>query len=278
MALRFYLLAVFDAQCRPESDAPWRNTRPVSGRMGWQDLIAIDAAYSRDAGRYQPHTRQNRTLSSSRVRQVKGALQKLEGLGDQALVEVPRKANGIDRDYDRFRLMHESGRGEVPTPNYYTVPDATQRGTIFIPSRFFFNGWIQVLYPSEIAVWLTLRSLRARYPRSHSESGVYLYGQPREDFFHLRRDAYEDGCRNLLEFGLIRRARPAEGEPAQAAQPPQASSAARVPGTDENGRIRYQPNRYQLVDTRLYANAFAVAMTNLHDRWILEAARSAGTK
>ena len=44
VALRFYLLAVFDALCRQPPSEPWRNTRPVSGRMGWEDLIAVDAA------------------------------------------------------------------------------------------------------------------------------------------------------------------------------------------------------------------------------------------
>jgi hypothetical protein len=275
VALRFYLLAVFDAQCRPPSDAPWQNMRPVSGRMGWEDLIAIDAAYSRDAGRYQPHTRQNRTLSSSRVRQVKGALQKLEQLGDQALVEVPRKANGIDRDYDSFRLMDESGRGEVPTPNYYTVPATARRGTIDIPSQFFLNGWIQVLYPSEIAVWLTLRSLSSLFSRRHGESGVFLYGQDREDFFHLRRDTYEDGCRNLLEFGLIRRAQPAGGEPAQVGQSLLAMFFAQMPQTDENGRIRHRANLYQLTDEGLNEGAHAVTMTNLRARWRAESSGTA---
>jgi hypothetical protein len=129
VALRFYLLAVFDALCRQPSSEPWRNTRPVSGRMGWEDLIAVDAAYSRSARAYQLRTRQNRTLSSSRVRQVQAALWQLEELGDQALVEVPRKANGRDRDYGAFLLMKETGRGNVPTPDYYTPgPALVRRG------------------------------------------------------------------------------------------------------------------------------------------------------
>jgi hypothetical protein len=247
VALRFYLLAVFDAQCRPPSGEPSRNTRPVTGQMGWEDLIAIDAAYSRPASGYQLPTRQNRTLSSSRIRQVKAALQKLEQLGDQALVEIPRKANGTDRNYDGFLLMMESGQGKLPTPSYYTAP-APGPGVIYIPSQFFLKGWVQVLYPSEIATWLTLRFLHSRFP-SHNESGVFLYGQSRETVYHLRRDTYEDGCRSLLEFRLIRRAQPmrpaAKGEP---------------------GQIRHQLNRYQLTDKGLYSSAYAVTMTSLHAR------------
>jgi hypothetical protein len=266
VALRFYLLAVFDAQCRPPSGQPWRNTRSVTGQMGWEDLIAIDVAYSRPASGYQLPTRQNRTLSSSRIRQVKAALQKLEQLGDQALVEIPRKANGTDRNYDGFLLMKESGRGGLPTPSYYTAP-APGPGVIDIPSQFFLHGWVQVLYPSEIATWLTLRYLRSRYPRSHNESGVFLYGQPRETVFHLLRDTYEDGCRSLLEYGLIRRAQPmrpaAESEPG----PTDWARLFMMAGqADQNGQIRYQPNRYQLTDQGLNSSAYAKTMTSLQAR------------
>ena len=81
---------------------------------GWEELIAVDAAYSRERGRYQRDTKQKRNLSSSRVRQVKAALQKLEQFGDQALAEISRKANGTDRDYDGFRPANRRcprGRG-----------------------------------------------------------------------------------------------------------------------------------------------------------------------
>ena len=197
--LRFYLLAIFEAQCRPPSAEPWKNVRPVSGRLGWEDLIAVDAAYSRHGRAYQiPATKQKRTLSSSRVRQVKGALTKLEEREDQALVEIPRKANGKHRDYDGFALMKESGRGDVPTPDYYTPPGPAAIG---IPVQFFLSGWVQLLYPSEIATWLTFRLLRWAYLGRHNESGVYLYGQDRENTFGLLRDSYEDGCRSLADFG-----------------------------------------------------------------------------
>jgi hypothetical protein len=188
IALRFYLLAIFEAQCRPGTGALWTNTRPLSGRMGWGDLIAIDAAYSRPVKAYQRGSRQNRTLDSSLDRQIKGALRTLEQPEDQALVVVPLKANGRHRDYGRFLLMDESGRGEVRTPNYYTVPHP-EHGVIGIPYQFFLHGWIQVLYPSEIATWLTLCFLRSLFPHSHDESGVFLYGQSREQDFHLLRDS-----------------------------------------------------------------------------------------
>ena len=117
VALRFYLLAVFDALCRPPSSEPSRNTRPVTGRMGWEDLIAIDAAYSRPASGLPAPARRNRTLSSSRIRQVKAALRTAlraaRGPGPRG---SPRKANGTDPDYGGFLLMKETGRGKLRPP------------------------------------------------------------------------------------------------------------------------------------------------------------------
>ena len=264
--LRFYLLAIFEAQCRPPSVEPWKNVRPVAGRLGWEDLIAVDAAYSRQGGAYQiPATKQKRTLSSSRVRQVKGALMKLEEREGQALVEIPRKANGKHRNYDGFALMKESGRGDVPTPDYYTPPGPPAIG---IPVQFFLNGWVQLLYPSEIATWLTFRLLRWGYLGRHNESGVYLYGQDRENTFGLLRDSYEDGCRSLADFGLIHRAQPMD----LATQPETRSVdlarlvsliAEMMPSTDADGQVHYKPNRYQLTDDGLHKDAYPMVMTCL---------------
>lgn len=270
VALRFYLLALFETQCRPEVRGQWKNNRSLSGRLGWADLIAIDAAYSRPTKTYQPPTKQNRDLISSRDRQVKGALRTLEDMNDQALVVIPRKDNRSIRDYSGFRLMRESGRGALPTPDFYTVPDP-RRGVIEIPAEFFLNGWIQVLYPSEIATWLTLRFLRSAFPARHEDSGVYLYGQVREKRFHLLRDTYEDGCQNLIEYELIRRA-PERINPASKGPPEPIDwgrlyeMATQTSGSDENERVRYQANRYQLNDAGLKKQALPVAMTTFHRR------------
>lgn len=282
IALRFYLLAVFEAQCRPpRGRREVVNDRPLSGSGGWGDLFAIDAAYSRPVGMYQRPTRQNRDLEVSVERQVRGALRTLEEPADDALVEIPRKSNGRDRDYGRFMLMKESGRSRVPTPDRYTVPgDDTpgrERGLISIPSQFFLNGWVQVLYPSEIATWLVLRLLHSLFPSRHDESGVFLYGQVRENVFHLLRDAYEDGCRNLVDFGLIRHAppvRPTRADKAEAESPDWAALFMMAAQSAEDGQARYQPNRYQLTDSGLDHDALQVTMTTFQGRRnALEAAR-----
>ena len=243
--------------------------------MGWSDLIAIDAAYSRPDHAYQRLSKQNRALETSLDRQIKGALRTLEQPEDQALVVVPLKANGRHRDYGRFLLMDESGRGATPTPNYYTVP-GPGRGMIDIPYQFFLHGWIQVLYPSEIATWLTLRFLHSLFPHSHDETGVFLYGKTREELFHLRRDTYEDSCHNLLEFELIRHAQPmqptAEGALEAADMLRLFMMAALMPKVkvDDNGRVRYQPHRYQLTDRGLDFDALMVSMTNYQARRRME--------
>lgn len=127
-----------------------------------------------------------------------------------------------------------------------------------------------MLYPSEIATWLTLRFLRSVFPRSHDQSGVFLFGQTREEYFHLLRDTYEDSCRNLLEFGLIRHAQPmrpsTEGAPDATDWARLFMMAALPPEADENGRVRYQPNRYQLTDRGLDLDALAVSMPTLQAR------------
>jgi hypothetical protein len=272
IALRFYLLAAFDAQCRPASAIPWQNTRLVTGEHGWTDLIAVDAAYSRQAGRYQRPTRQNRTAVTSRTRQVQAALRTLEDLGEQALAEIPRKANGTTRDYGQFQLMEESGRGPVPTPRRYTLP-AARRGTIAIPISFFTRGWIQLLYPSEIAVWLVLRALSSMFPRSHAGSGVFLYGQNRENLFHLHRDSWEDGCRHLEAFGLIRRTVPGGGTVSEPAN--LLAAFAAQPQPDEDGRIRYEPYHYQFTDDGLNHDASAVILPVIYSQVQAEAALAA---
>ncbi|MEU9397974.1 hypothetical protein AB0D86_49415 [Streptomyces sp. NPDC048324] len=142
--------------------------------------------------------------------------------------------------------------GRVPTLAEFTID---------IPRDFFLHGWVSVLYPTEIATWLTLRFLARRFPGVHNESGVYLYGEDREQWFGLRRDAYEDSCAMLLGLGLIR--------PAQRRTPPPEATPA---STDFNTLLasidfsqpsqpnRYEAHRYQLTDDGLREDALAVCL------------------
>ncbi|WP_143202954.1 hypothetical protein [Streptomyces sp. CB02261] len=272
IALRFYLLAVFEAQCRLGAGAPWKNVRPLKGVGSWSDLIAIDGAYDTATNTYMPAAFRSRKLEDLRLGQVKGALRTLEGLGEEdALVTVPRGARG-QRLYESFSLMKESGRGGNQTPDLYTVPTRQWQAakTITIPAAFFLQGWIQVLNPSEIATWLILRMLSKWAPRKHRTSGVFLTAQPRTQTFGLRDDAWEDGCQRLLDFGLIRRAEP------PGIQGVDESATSLLFSQPARPRRRYEPHYWQVTDEGLDKDAAAKLdrELNLRQRVLDDTARN----
>ncbi|MFF4035976.1 hypothetical protein ACFYZ2_40595 [Streptomyces sviceus] len=251
IALRFYLLALFEAQCRLNVRAVWENALPLSGRGSWSDMVAIDGAYDTDSATYMRSTVGSRKLENLRLQQIKGALRTLEELGgDNALVTMPRRQSG-QREYQKFLLMNESGRGGNQTPDVYTVPAKHWSAvrTIAIPVAFFLNGWVQVLNPSEVATWLILRMLSRWAPKKHTRSGVYLYGQARLETFGLRDDAWEDGCQRLREFGLIRYAKPPDIPPSAPRELKELFSPPTRP------RRRYEPHHWQVTDEGLDENA-----------------------
>ena len=226
IAMRFYLLALFVSQCSKGTGSRAVSSLRLShgdGEVTWVDLVAVDAAGER-------RTKEPRTRLDNTVRQIKGALHTLQ---DEGLAEI-RTIDGARR-YADFVIMHERGRGELATPRTYTVPRASE-GTIDLPVEFFLNGWIQVLQPSELATWLMFRDLARRFPREHSADGVYVYGDTRQDEYHLRRDAYE-GHDMLRGLGLL-----------------QYAPSAR-PNPDGTVTIRfaaqYEPHHFQLTDQGL---------------------------
>ncbi|MFF9690990.1 hypothetical protein [Streptomyces sp. NPDC014623] len=272
IALRFYLLAVFEAQCRLDTGDLWQNVRPLTGTDSWPDLVAIDGAYDTATSGYDAALKnmppelcgsaraeerwRTRKLEDLRLRQVKGALKTLEELGQgDALVSMPRGARG-QRLYEDFSLMEEGGRGDMPTPDLYTVPvrSWTAAKTITLPKDFFLKGWIQVLNPSEVATWLILRMMSQWAPRKHRLSGIFLTTRPRMQVFGLRDDAWEDGCGRLREFGLIRPAEPPEG--LEAAVDTITDPLIRALFS-QPARVRqaYEPHFWQMTDDGLAANA-----------------------
>ncbi|MCX5535222.1 hypothetical protein OG785_32305 [Streptomyces sp. NBC_00006] len=272
IALRFYLLAVFEAQCRLEVGAPWHDVLPMKGPGSWSALVAVDGAYDTALGTYdsvlddmpadlrgstQAEERWGkRKLEDQRLQQVKGALRTLEDLGQEnALVTMKRVARG-QRSYESFLLMQESGRGETQTPDLYTVPAPRWAATktITLPKDFFLKGWIQVLNPSEVATWLILRMMSQWAPTKHHTSGVFLTTRPRVQLFGLRDDAWEDGCRRLLEFGLIRHAEPPETE--DTAEGADTDPAMKMLFSQpERARRPYEPHRWQVTDGGLAKDA-----------------------
>ncbi|WP_327075498.1 hypothetical protein OG196_42975 (plasmid) [Kitasatospora purpeofusca] len=260
IALRFYLLAVFEAQCRLATGAPWTSTLGLTtGRPSWADMVAIDGPYNASGGGYLPATKQGRNLQNARLRQLQGALRTLEDLGTQrSLVTVPRSANGGRRLYADFALMSEEGRGNLQTPHTYTVPgltgwDGNRSTTVTVPADFFLNGWVQILNPSEVATWLVLRELSQHAPTVHTEQGVYLYGNRREEDFGLKRDAWQDSCHTLRAFGLIRYFLP--GFPEGLSPDSFLMASGRGDTIVQRRRERYEPHRYQVTDQGLEQDA-----------------------
>jgi hypothetical protein len=272
IALRFYLLAAFEAQCRLGTGDSWQNVLPLKGPGSWSNLVAIDGAYDTASGTYDTALKNmpaelrssaraeerwlNRKLEALRLQQVKGALRTLEELHQEdALVTMPRGTRG-QRLYERFSLMEESGRGDKQTPDFYTVPalHGEAANTITLPKDFFLKGWIQVLNTSEVATWLILRTMSQWASKKHHTSGVFLTTRPRMQWFGLRDDAWEDGCQRLLEFGLIRHA-----------EPPESKNAAEGAGTDPlmkmlfsqptHVRQPYEPHFWQITDEGLAKDA-----------------------
>ncbi|OLZ72586.1 hypothetical protein AVW11_04120 [Streptomyces amritsarensis] len=270
IALRFYLLSVFEAHCRLKPGEAWTSSRKLTGHLGWSDFVAVDSAYSSQKGGVylRENVLQERDGQSSRVRQVQGALRALETVGGegQALVQVPRKKNGT-RDYEAFSLMPESGRGKLLTPADYVVPEPAARGVFSIPSDFFLQGWVQVLTPAEVATWLILQLLSQAFPAQHSESGVYLYAKRREGLFRLKRDSYEDSCNALRNLGLIRE--PRQPEPVATDTESPVEDVMEVDPRvfdfsfmdfDLDSPPKYEPNRHQVADDGLHQPALETAL------------------
>ncbi|MCZ4101104.1 hypothetical protein O3W51_33430 [Streptomyces sp. H39-C1] len=243
--------------------------RPLTGRGSWSDFVAIDGAYDTQSKTYMHETAQDRNGLHLRLRQIQAALRTLEELGadkdqlgpgesERALVQVPRAKNGGRRLYEQFSLMKETGRGNHQTPDTYTVPaNHLSDATFTVPADFFLNGWIQVLNPSEIATWLILQA-RSQWARdTHAEAGVYLYGKARLEEFGLRRDAWEDGCQRLREFGLIRHARSA---PLDSTSP---DALGLMDWWVRLGRERYEPYRWQVTNQGLARDAVKVCLREL---------------
>lgn len=262
IALRFYLLAVFEAQCRLGAGQTWVSDRPLDGAGSWSEFIAIDGAYDNKSKTYMPDTKQRRTTNQLSLRQIKSALDTLERLGpEHALVTVPRAKNGGRRLYGEFSLMKETGKNNDQNPDVYTVPRNHRSSieTITVPADFFLKGWIQVLSPSEIATWLILQAHSQWARDEHAKAGVYLYGKAREEDFGLRRDAWEDGCQRLCEFGLIRHARP--GSLDEVLKRPGHEQLVRFSAKED--RERYEPYRWQVTDGGLAKNAVKTCLKEL---------------
>ncbi|KXK62661.1 hypothetical protein AWW66_06970 [Micromonospora rosaria] len=182
LQLRLQLLLLFDAQCRYSPGTPVRNPRNIVRRAddqyaGWRELVLSDV---RPAKSYGGDNAPPRVKAELRRRQIIEALARLE---QRHLVKIPRQAKG-NRRYDEFQLLSEVASSEHPD---YTVPS---RAAVTLPREFFTNLWVWVLSDAEIATYLMLRFVRARRPRRHDESGVFVTSGWRETLFRLHRSTW----------------------------------------------------------------------------------------
>lgn len=230
-ALRLYLQSIFLAQCEHRPGSTGLPTRRPLIRAGddetpaWSDLVAPFVNEPPSTKKPKERT----TVRDRVVRQLQSGLETLDGVG---LVEIgkPREQNR----YDQFLTMSEGGRGYLPTPAYYVAPRASY---FEVPAAFFTGGWLWAMTNTEIAAYLMFRHIAKEHPRSHASDGIYVYGEERENYYGLPRDAYE-AHHMLRRFGLVER--------------------MANPWYTEDGKIigiehvdKYQPLKFKLIDAGL---------------------------
>jgi hypothetical protein len=139
------------------------------------------------------------TAAQNRARQIKSAFKRL---ADENL--AVRNAGDPAKPFP-LMLLHESGSAQFEKYGY-TVPEWHENtpSTVSLHVDFFREGWVYLLTPAEIRMYLVLNHLAPRFPRVHAERGVYVSEQDRKWMYDLSRDIYEAHL-TLSRFGLVER-------------------------------------------------------------------------
>ncbi|MFJ2663802.1 hypothetical protein ACIO14_05585 [Nocardia fluminea] len=177
IALRFYLIALLEAQSRTKPGARPLNPTPLRGSStvtGWTNYIAT-AAKPSGAGRHRMG------VIDKKLRQLQTTLNRLASTQEQ-LVDLPHSAKKQGQ-HEGFLLMREDARTGI-TNDLYTVPD---EGFFTVPVSLFTNGWIYVLEDSELALLLLIARMRYQ----HGEASQRLAAGTRQNLYGLGRDAFE---------------------------------------------------------------------------------------
>jgi hypothetical protein len=179
-ALRFYIIAVAEAQTRYGPGTRPANTRELRPRtvddVGWVDLLASPA---RASGKGQ--TRMG--VQDKKLRQLQSALQRLAEVG---LVELPQHDQPSGK-YEGFRLHQEGGSRAVGDPLPYTVPKKNEV-VVDLPQGLITNGWIHILEDTEIALLLMVACRHGSLP---NEEDVAIPADVRLLHYGIGRDAYD---------------------------------------------------------------------------------------
>jgi hypothetical protein len=190
---------LFEAQCRRRSGdagpSEWPLLTSSPDFPSWADVVVSEAKENLEAAKRISERAQ-------RARQVSSAFSRLSKAG------LAQHRKGVVIPF------HESGRRRDGSSLIYTVPAwyESPPGTIELPVEFFTSGWIYVLTPSEIRMYLSLRHLAGAHPDVHKEQGVYFSATINLAEYNLTRDVYESHL-TLSTFGLVRKVRDARRHP-----------------------------------------------------------------
>lgn len=186
LALRFYLIALFEAQANAHPGTHPTNRRAIRHRDGyydrsWADLVAPPVKFNPG----KPHA----TAQGKRVRAIHSALKSLKQVG---MVSLPKLQSSRGK-YEEFELLDDRGKPSDAEAQAYTVPTEDYHE---VPSELFTNGWIHLLEDSEIALLLILSTADADHRfRMPAETRLTSYGLP--------RDSYTAAHKFLEKLGLI---------------------------------------------------------------------------
>jgi hypothetical protein len=199
-ALQVLLLALFELQVRPPRFTDSRTRLPIAESVNpllpaWVEFTALPTT---DSTRRRTHARLAR---ANRVRQIKGALDRLAACGRAEL--QPHGAHGR---YEHFRVLNEgAANGPGASITYYARPSPgrgkARRQVVSVPVEFFLNGWVDALSDNEIITYLSLRLMAQAFPDRHAEGGVFLTQADRVATFNLDRGF--EAHRMLSRYGLI---------------------------------------------------------------------------
>ncbi len=187
--VQLYLLLLMEAQSRSQGGQPASSQLPlVAGPrdVSWTNLVVSPAKANLNAA-------VRISEQGNRARQVRSAFIRLE---QEGLVRIE---SGRRRSTFRASLLHESGMKGTTHP--YIIPYPFE-SALHLPRSFYTQGWIYLLTPSEIRMYMALRHLSQRLPLKHAEEGVYCAGFERVNAYAISRDVYESHL-TLSKFGLI---------------------------------------------------------------------------
>lgn len=157
----------------------------------------------------------------------------LKRLRDLRLIQLrsPATAQPNWRGWD---LLDEDGSGRR-----YTVPE----DGLDIPIEFWTQGWLHVLEPTEVAVYLMLADLRRQLPGHHERRGVGAPPSRRRAEYGISDETYS-AYNELVEFGLITK-EPSVHDKRAGRIPKEVAQQVR------DGRVQLDVERFRIVDDGL---------------------------